>query len=73
MVLFLYAFPSVWGDVGLRTQKDSAKYSPIDEARDFINPSASVIVIENNGKASLGPICGRGLVRRRLPVARIEK
>lgn len=51
VVAFLFVFPWVWVHVGLRNQKDSAKYYSIAEARDFINPSASVIVIENNGKA----------------------
>ena len=51
VVAFLFVFPWVWVHVGLRNQKDSAKYYSIAEARDFIIPSASVIVIENNGKA----------------------
>lgn len=51
LIVFLFAFPWVWVHVGLRNQQDSAHYYPISEARDFINPSASVLVIENNGHA----------------------
>ncbi len=51
LIVFLFAFPWIWVHVGLRNQQSSAHYYPIAEARDFINPSASVLVIENNGHA----------------------
>lgn len=51
LVVFLYVFPWVWVHLGLRNQQDEAKYVSIEEARDWINPSASVIVFENNGHA----------------------
>ena len=51
LVLVLYGFPWVWVHLGLRNQKDSAQYYGFDEARKFVNPSASVLVIENNGAA----------------------
>ena len=48
---FLYGFPWVWVHIGLRNQKDTAKYYSIEDARDYVNPSASVMVLENNGHA----------------------
>lgn len=51
VLVFLYVFPWVWVHIGLRNQQDKAQYYPISEARDYINPSASVMVIENNGHA----------------------
>ena len=54
-VAFLYGFPYVWVHVGLRNQKDSAKYYSIAEARDWVSPSNSVMVIENNGVARAHP------------------
>ncbi|SHJ98352.1 Protein of unknown function [Shimia gijangensis] len=51
LVAFFFLFTYIWVHAGLRNQKDKAQYYPIDVARDYINPSASVIVIENNGHA----------------------
>lgn len=51
VIAFFFLFTWVWVHVGLRNQKDKAKYYPINVARDYINPSASVLVIENNGHA----------------------
>lgn len=51
LVAFLYGFPWVWVHIGLRNQADSAKFFSIDEARKYIAPATSVIVIVNNGKA----------------------
>ena len=51
LIIFLFVFPWVWVHIGLRNQQNSAQYFPISEARDYINPSASVLVIENNGHA----------------------
>lgn len=51
LVAFLYGFPWVWVHIGLRNQADSAEFFTIDEARKYISPATSVIVIVNNGKA----------------------
>lgn len=51
VIVFLYVFPWVWVHVGLRNQKDKAQYYAIEEARDYINPSASVMVLVNNEHA----------------------
>ena len=51
VIAFFFLFTWVWVHVGLRNQKDKEKYFPINVARDYINPSASVLVIENNGHA----------------------
>lgn len=50
-----YGFPLLWLKVALRNQAHSAKYYSTEEARDFINPSADVIVVENNGVARAHP------------------
>ena len=55
IVLFLYLFPWVWVHLGLRNQQNTAKYYPIAEARDWVHPTASVVVIENNGHARAHP------------------
>jgi len=55
LIAFLYGFPYVWVHVGLRNQKDSARYYSIDEARDYVSPSSQVLVIENNGVARAHP------------------
>jgi hypothetical protein len=52
---FLYGFPYVWVHVGLRNQKESARYYTIEEAKEFVSPSNQVIVIENNGVARAHP------------------
>lgn len=51
VTVFFFAFTWVWVHVGLRNQKDKAQYYPIEVARDYINPSASVMVVVNNGHA----------------------
>jgi len=51
LVLFLYVFPWIWVHVGLRNQQNDARFYPISEATDYIHPSASVLVLENHGKA----------------------
>jgi hypothetical protein len=51
----LYGFPYIWVHVGLRNQKDSARYYSIEEAKDYVSPSSQVIVIENNGIARAHP------------------
>ena len=52
---FLYGFPYIWVHVGLRNQKDSARYYSIEEAKEYVSPSNQVIVIENNGVARAHP------------------
>ncbi|MBO9433582.1 DUF3179 domain-containing protein [Ruegeria sp. R13_0] len=51
VIVFLFVFPWVWVHIGLRNQQNTARYYPISEAQRYINPSASVLVIENNGHA----------------------
>jgi len=51
LVAFLYGFPWIWVHIGLRNQADSAEFYSIEEARKYIAPATSVIVIVNNGKA----------------------
>ena len=51
LILFLYGFPWVWVHLGLRNQADSASFFSIEEAKKYIAPASSVIVIENNGRA----------------------
>jgi hypothetical protein len=51
----LYGFPYVWVHVGLRNQKDSARYYSIEEAKEYVSPSSQVIVNENNGVARAHP------------------
>lgn len=51
LVALLYGFPYVWVHLGLRNQMNTGQFVSIAEARDWINPSASVLVIENNGQA----------------------
>jgi hypothetical protein len=41
--------------VGLRNQKNSARYFPIADAEAFVSPSSSVLVIENKGVARAHP------------------
>jgi hypothetical protein len=55
LCLFLYGFPWVWVHVGLRNQKDSARYYSIEEARAWVSPSSQVLVLENNGVARAHP------------------
>jgi len=51
----LYGFPYIWVHVGLRNQKDSARYYSIKEAKEYVSPSNQVIVLENNGIARAHP------------------
>lgn len=48
---FLIAFPYVWLHWGLRNQQNKAKYYSIEEAKDYLRPEESVIVLENGGVA----------------------
>jgi hypothetical protein len=49
--LFMIGFPWIWLHVGLRNQQDHARYYSIDEARAWLRPEESVIVLEHNGHA----------------------
>jgi hypothetical protein len=51
----LYGFSYIYVHVGLRNQKDSARYYSIEEAKEYVSPSSQVIVIENNGIARAHP------------------
>lgn len=51
----LYGFPYIWVHVGLRNQKDSARFYSIEEAKQYVSPSSQVIVLENNGVARAHP------------------
>ena len=51
----LYGFPYIWVHVGLRNQKESARYYSIEEAKEYVSPSNQVIVNENNGVARAHP------------------
>lgn len=55
LCFFLYGFPYIWVHVGLRNQKDKARYYSIEEAKEYVSPSNQVIVIENNGIARAHP------------------
>ena len=50
-----YGFPFIWVHVGLRNQKNSARYYSIEEAKEYVSPSHQVIVLENNGVARAHP------------------
>lgn len=51
----LYGFPYVWVHIGLRNQKNSAKFYPIAEAKEWVSPSSPVLVLENKGVARAHP------------------
>lgn len=51
----LFGFPYVWVHIGLRNQKNSAKFYPIGEAKEWVSPSSPVLVLENNGVARAHP------------------
>ncbi|CTQ51788.1 hypothetical protein LP7551_00301 [Roseibium album] len=55
LVILLYGFPYVWVHVGLRNQKNTARYSSVSEAREWVSPSSPVLVIEKNGVARAHP------------------
>ena len=47
----LFGFPFIWLHVALRNQQGIAKFYSIEEARKFINPATSVLVLAHNGRA----------------------
>lgn len=53
--LFLIGFPYVWVHVGLRNQKNTARFYSIEEAKDYVSPSSQVLVLENEGIARAHP------------------
>ena len=55
LVAVLYGIPYVYVHLGLRNQRSTAKYYSIDEAKELISPSNSVVVIEKDGVARAHP------------------
>jgi hypothetical protein len=55
LVGVLYGFPWVYVHLGLRNQMSTAKYYSIEEAKELISPSNSVVVIEKDGVARAHP------------------
>jgi hypothetical protein len=55
LVGVLYGFPWVYVHLGLRNQMSTAKYYSIDEAKELVSPSSSVVVIEKDGVARAHP------------------
>ena len=54
-VSVFYGFPWVYVHLGLRNQMSTAKYYNIDEAKELVSPSSSVVVIEKDGFARAHP------------------
>ena len=54
-VSVFYGFPWVYVHLGLRNQMSTAKYYNIDEAKEWVRPSSSVVVIEKDGFARAHP------------------
>ena len=52
---FFIGFPYIWLHYGLRNQQSTATYYPIAKAKNFVRPTDSVIVLENNGEARAHP------------------
>jgi hypothetical protein len=55
ILLFLYAFTWIWVHIGLRHQQNTATYYSIEEAKKYVSPEDSVIVLENKGHARAHP------------------
>jgi hypothetical protein len=55
MLGLFYVFPWVYVHLGLRNQKDSARFFSIEEAKEYVSPSNPVLVLENNGVARAYP------------------
>jgi len=55
VLVVLYGFTWVWVHIGLRHQQDTAKYYSVTEAKKYVSPKDSCIVIENNGHARAHP------------------
>jgi len=55
ILLFLYAFTWIWVHIGLRHQQNTAIFYSIEEAKKYVSPEDSVIVLENKGHARAHP------------------
>ncbi len=55
LTIGLIGFTWIYVHLGLRNQKDKARYYSIEEAKEFVSPSTQVIVLENNGVARAHP------------------
>ncbi|SDL76727.1 DUF3179 domain-containing (seleno)protein [Aliiruegeria lutimaris] len=55
VLVIFYGFTWVWVHIGLRHQQDKATYYSIAEAKRYVAPEDSVIVIENKGHARAHP------------------
>ena len=55
LLVFMYGFTWVWVHIGLRHQQDKATYYSIAEAKKYVSPEDSVIVLENKGHARAHP------------------
>jgi len=55
LCLLFYGFPYIYVHVGLRNQKDSARFYSIEEAKEYVSPSSQVLVMENDGIARAHP------------------
>lgn len=55
VTLGLIAFTWVYVHLGLRNQKDEARFYSFVEAREYVSPATQVIVLENNGLARAHP------------------
>ena len=55
LYFFFYLYPYTWGHLILRDQRNSAKYYSIEEAKEFVSPLNSVIVIEKDRVARAHP------------------
>jgi len=54
-LVILYGFTWVWVHIGLRHQQNTATYYSIEEAKKYVSPEDSVIVLENKGHARAHP------------------
>jgi len=55
LVGILYGFTWFYVHIGMRNQMHTAKYYSIDEAKEMVNPSGSLVVIEKDGVARAHP------------------
>ncbi len=51
----MLAFPWIWIHGGLRNQQSHARYYSLEDAKDWVRPEDSVVVIENRGEARAHP------------------
>lgn len=55
ITIFLIGFTWIYVHLGLRNQKDNARFFDIEEAKEFVSPTTQVIVLVNNGVARAHP------------------